>query len=157
MVLAVPLALMLSGCASLASLGNQLSVGLFGHPETYYTDPKSPGYAEPHFGGLCEVCGRPFYFSAAHWDTGTATCPYDGHSQDLAMAHNRFNYEQEQAQAQRGRAMAMQFLQMQTAQNQARQQCINNCRAMSVAQQAGTLNVYSTPYTSYPACQAACQ
>jgi hypothetical protein len=155
------LGLLLSGCAT----GNSLSTWLFGEPErpeSYYTDPNSPGYTENRYGGLCEKCGRAFFFSAATWDrTVTVTCPYDGHEQGIQHAHNRYVYEatrvqeaQQQAQAQQGRAMAMQFLQMQGAQNQARQNCINNCQAMSVANQGGGV---LTAYGSYPACAAACQ
>lgn len=68
----------------------------------YYTRPDSPGYQEQVFWGLCEVCGREFTFSGHQWDNfSTITCPYDGHEQDLRMAHNRYNYAVQQLQAQR--------------------------------------------------------
>jgi len=118
---------LLSGCATL--------------DPAYYTRPDSPGYTQQVFHGLCDSCGREFTFSASQFDAQQrgelpATCPYDGHAQDLQMAYNRFNYAVQQAQAQQNAAFAAQAAQIiiqhpaRTAQRQANYvQCMNACGA----------------------------
>ena len=148
---------LLPGCAT----GNSLSTWLFGQPESYYTDPSSPGYTEAHYAGLCEVCGRVFYFSAAQWNSSpTATCPYDGHEQNLQQANNRYVYQVNQAQQQANAKLAQQAMatwnQQQTisAQKQeAFRRCMANCQMQQQLAGQGGMFGAGNPLQCFNVCQ----
>ncbi len=133
----VSVLLIISGCAELPNAA-------------YYTDPKSPGYTQPVYSGLCEQCGRAFTFSHAQWDSGQPiACPYDGHVQNLQAASQRYQASQQQASNQAaaaaGRASGWMLYSAFQAYNQAQieagqakvryWQCLNRCNA--------TANIYS--------------
>lgn len=133
------ISLLLSGCTNLNTV-------LFGRPQSYYTDPNSPGYTEQVFHGLCEVCGRDFTYSKAQADEHTElTCPYDGQPNNLVQASNRYDYAVQQANAQHRAQVAARMANAFTALNQSQTQaiqrqsgflqCVEQCNSMG--------NIYS--------------